>query len=413
MQKIKRYRAELIFLFCSVAAIFLILWLSTPVVPEQVEEVIPEPVKLFGFPVDSFFITEGVVRSNQNLSDILVNYGVSLGAIDQLARSSRDTFDVRKIRTGQNYYVFQTPGISKKALYFIYESSPASYVVFDLDTLKSYNGQKEIKVDQRLIQGTIESSLWNSLAGRGFNPVLSLDMSEIYAWTIDFFGLQKGDGYKVLYDEQFVEDTPLGLGNIHAALFRHGGKSYYAFRFFDEDGFHYYDETGKNLKGAFLKAPLQFSRISSRFSNSRMHPVLRIRRPHHGVDYAAPTGTPVRSIGDGLVVEKAYQKSGGGNYLKIKHNTVYTTVYMHLSGYAKGIARGVRVSQGDVIGYVGSTGLASGPHLDFRVFQNGSPIDPLTMKSEPGKPVSAANLPEFRILADSLKTRIDQLKWEE
>jgi murein DD-endopeptidase MepM/ murein hydrolase activator NlpD len=143
-----------------------------------------------------------------------------------------------------------------------------------------------------------------------------------------------------------------------------------------------------------------------------LHPVLRIRRPHHGVDYAAPKGTPVRTIGDGLVVEKAYQASGGGNYLKIKHNAVYTTVYMHLSGYAKGIAKGVRVSQGDVIGYVGSTGLSSGPHLDFRVFQNGSPIDPLTMKSEPGKPVSATQMAQYRILCDSLKTRLDQLKWE-
>jgi murein DD-endopeptidase MepM/ murein hydrolase activator NlpD len=412
MQKIRKYRAEIIFIFLAVAAIFLVVWLVPPREPVVVEEVVPEPVKMFGLPVDSFLITEGIVRSNQNLSDILVNYGVSMGEIDQLAKASRDTFDVRKIRVGQKYYIFQTQDSGKKAAYFVYENTTANYVVFDLDTLRSYNGQKEIRVEQSLIQGTIKSSLWNALEERGHNPVLALDMSEIYAWTIDFFGLQKGDAFKVLYDEQFVEDKPIGLGNIHAALFKHGGKDYYAFRFFDEEGFHYYDETGKNLKGAFLKAPLQFSRISSRFSNSRLHPVLRIRRPHHGVDYAAPKGTPVRTIGDGLVVEKAYQASGGGNYLKIKHNAVYTTVYMHLSGYAKGIAKGTRVSQGDVIGYVGSTGLSSGPHLDFRVFQNGSPIDPLTMKSEPGKPVSATQMAQYRILCDSLKTRLDQLKWE-
>lgn len=412
MQKIRKYRAEIIFILLAVAAIFLVIWFVPPREPVVVEEVVPEPVKMFGLPVDSFLITEGIVRSNQNLSDILVNYGVSMGEIDQLAKASRDTFDVRKIRVGQKYYIFQTQVSSKKAAYFVYENTTANYVVFDLDTLRSYNGQKEIRVEQSLIQGTIKSSPWNALEERGHNPVLALDMSEIYAWTIDFFGLQKGDAFKVLYDEQFVEDKPIGLGNIHAALFKHGGKDYYAFRFFDEEGFHYYDETGKNLKGAFLKAPLQFSRISSRFSNSRLHPVLRIRRPHHGVDYAAPKGTPVRTIGDGLVVEKAYQASGGGNYLKIKHNAVYTTVYMHLSGYAKGIAKGTRVSQGDVIGYVGSTGLSSGPHLDFRVFQNGSPIDPLSMKSEPGDPVSAANMPEFKVLVDSLKTRIDQLKWE-
>jgi murein DD-endopeptidase MepM/ murein hydrolase activator NlpD len=412
MQKIRKYRAEIIFILLAIAAIFLVVWLVPPREPVVVEEVVPEPVKMFGLPVDSFLITEGIVRSNQNLSDILVNYGVSLGEIDQLARASRDTFDVRKIRVGQKYYIFHNRKPDQKAAYFVYENSTANYVVFDLDTLRSYNGQKEIRVEQSLIQGTIQSSVWNSLEGQGYNPILALDMSEIYAWTIDFFGLQKGDAYKVLYDEQFVEDKSIGLGNIHAALFQHGGKNYYAFRFFDEEGFHYYDETGKNLKGAFLKAPLQFSRISSRFSNNRLHPVLRIRRPHHGVDYAAPKGTPVRTIGDGLVVEKAYQASGGGNYLKIKHNAVYTTVYMHLSGYAKGIAKGVRVSQGDVIGYVGSTGLSSGPHLDFRVFQNGSPIDPLTMKSEPGKPVSATQMAQYRILCDSLKTRLDQLKWE-
>ena len=215
-----------------------------------------------------------------------------------------------------------------------------------------------------------------------------------------------------MYDELFVDSVSIGLGNIHAVEFEHGGKGNFAFRFFQDNQFEYFDETGASLRKAFLKAPLQFSRISSRFSNGRMHPVLRIRRPHHGVDYAAPKGTPVMSIGDGTVVAKAYEAAGGGNYLKIKHNSVYTTTYMHLSGYASGIVNGARVRQGDVIGYVGSPGLSTGPHLDFRVHKNGSPIDPLTMEAPPVEPVHEINIPEYTILKDSMMNELLKIDWD-
>ena len=187
----------------------------------------------------------------------------------------------------------------------------------------------------------------------------------------------------------------------HHAL--RGGQDFYAIYFEQEDGQSYFDDKGQSLRKSFLKSPLKFSaRISSRFSNSRMHPVLRIRRPHHGVDYAAPTGTPVYSIGDGVITTKAYQAGGGGNYLKIRHNSVYTTSYMHLSKFASGISSGTRVKQGQLIGYVGSTGLSSGPHLDFRVFMNGIPIDPLKMKSPPAEPVSSANFERFNKIREQL-----------
>jgi murein DD-endopeptidase MepM/ murein hydrolase activator NlpD len=234
------------------------------------------------------------------------------------------------------------------------------------------------------------------------SPLLAVELSDIYAWTIDFFAIQKGDRFTVIYDEDFVAGESIGLRKIYSASFTQNGTTFYAIRFTQEEGDSFFDEKGNSLRKAFLKAPLKFSRISSRFSENRMHPVLRIVRPHHGVDYAAATGTPVYSIGDGTVLQKSYQPAGGGNFVKIKHNSVYTTSYMHLSKFAAGLKAGQRVRQGQVIGYVGQTGLASGPHLDFRVFIGGTPVDPLTIKSEPAEPVKPTNLGKFKTLRDSV-----------
>ncbi|MCF6357955.1 MAG: M23 family metallopeptidase [Draconibacterium sp.] len=250
------------------------------------------------------------------------------------------------------------------------------------------------------------------MVNSGQDPMLALELSDIFAWTIDFFAIQKGDRFRVIYDERFVDSTSIGIGEIYAVEFDHYGEPNYAFIFDQNNRLDYFDEKGKSLRKAFLKAPLKFSRISSRFSNSRMHPVLRIRRPHHGIDYAAPKGTPVMSIGDGTVIARAYQRRGGGNYLKIKHNSVYTTTYMHLNGFAKGVTTGSRVKQGQVIGYVGSTGLATGPHLDFRVHKNGSPVDPLKVKAPPVEPVKEENLARYNIVKDSLMNELQKIVWE-
>jgi murein DD-endopeptidase MepM/ murein hydrolase activator NlpD len=230
------------------------------------------------------------------------------------------------------------------------------------------------------------------------DPNLANKMSEIYAWTIDFFGLQKGDSYKVIYDRYFVEDQYIGLGKVQAAKFNHGGSNLYAFYFEQNGSGDYFDEEGNSLQRTFLKAPLRYSRISSHFSNSRMHPVLKIRRPHHGIDYAAPSGTPVHTVGDGVIVKKGYQKRGGGNYVKVKHNGTYSTTYMHLKGFAKGIKVGKHVKQGDLPGYVGQTGLATGPHLDFRFYRNGKAVNPLKVESPPSKPIDTA----YRTAFDSV-----------
>ena len=381
-------------------------------IPQDTIVPIKEPVLKYGLPVDSFNIEFGKVKTNQYLSQILNDRGVSMITIDKIARKSRSVFDVRKIKSGENYAIFSTLDSLPEAKYFVYENSPVDYTIFELtDTLGIYQGKKKVETLLRTAQGEVETSLWNTMIDNSLDPMLALELSDIFAWTIDFFAVQQGDRFRVIYDELYVDSVSIGIGEIYAVQFDHYGEENYAF-LFDQDGrLDYFDENGKSLRKAFLKAPLQFSRISSRFSNSRMHPVLRIRRPHHGVDYAAPKGTPVMSIGDGTVVARGYQKSGGGNYLKVKHNSVYTTTYMHLSGFAKGITTGTRVKQGQVIGYVGATGLATGPHLDYRVAKNGSYVDPLKVKAPPVEPVKEENMERYVVLKDSMLTELQKIEW--
>ncbi|MBW8326903.1 MAG: peptidoglycan DD-metalloendopeptidase family protein [Prolixibacteraceae bacterium] len=371
----------------------------------------PEPVMLFNIPIDSFTVVPGQIRSGQNLSDILVKQGISMTKVDEISKKSVLTFDVRKMKVNNPYYFFMNKKDVSKVEYFIYEINPVDYVVYDLsDSLRIYKEKKPIVTQIKTASGVITSSLWNTMAAQALDRNLALELSEIYAWSIDFFGLQKGDKFRVIYEENFVYGKSIGTGRIFAAQFVHSKEDFYAFRFTQNNEDSYFDDKGKSLKKAFLKAPLKFSRISSQFSNARFHPVLKIYRPHHGVDYAAPTGTPVMSIGDGTVIAKAYQASGGGNYLKIKHNSVYTTSYMHLSKYGAGIANGVRVKQGQIIGYVGTTGLSSGPHLDFRVFLNGNPVNPLTIKSPPTEPVAERYMKDYTVHRDSMMTKLTEIK---
>lgn len=375
------------------------------------EVVKPEPVMLFKIPIDSFTVVPGQIRSGQNLSDILNKQGISMTQIDEMSKKSILTFDVRKMKVNNPFYFFMNKKQPSKVEYFIYEINPVDYVVYDLsDSLRIYKDKKPIITQIKEASGVITSSLWNTMKSQALDPSLAMELSDIYAWSIDFYGLQKGDKFRVIYEENFVSGKTIGIGRIFAAQFAHAKEDFYAFRFTQNNEDSYFDDKGKSLKKAFLKAPLKFSRISSQFSNARFHPVLKIYRPHHGIDYAAPTGTPVQSIGDGTVIAKAYQAGGGGNYLKIKHNSVYTTSYMHLSKFGAGIASGVRVKQGQIIGYVGTTGLSSGPHLDFRVFFNGSPVNPLSVKSPPTEPVAEKYMNAYTTHRDSMMTMLAAIK---
>lgn len=355
---------------------------------------------LYDIRVNDYEVVVDTVKSGEILAGVLMNSGLSSSQAHSLVHKCDTLFDVRKFKKGNIYTRMYRDTV---LAYFVYEMTISDYLVFDLsDSVERvYRGQKAITYKERHATGRIESSLWNAMVASNLDPNLAIALADIYAWTIDFFGLQKGDFFKVVFTEKYVDTIPVGVENIGCVLFNHMGQDCYAIPFEQDGVVQYFDEQGKSTRKAFLKAPLKYSRISSHFSHGRYHPVLKIVRPHHGVDYAAPTGTPVHTIGDGVVIKKGYS-GGAGNLVSIKHNAHYTTTYMHLSRYAKGLHVGSRVRQGQVIGYVGSTGLSTGPHLDFRVYKNGTPINPLKLISPPSDPVKKENMEAFTHVKDSL-----------
>ena len=364
-----------------------------------------EPKYLYGICIDSLDVKEDCVKKNEFLANILQREGVSYNTVNYIDRNCRDVFDVRKIKVGNKYVFLETRDSVPTAKYWIYEIDRTNYAVFQLtDSLSAWRGEKEVITEIEHVGVKIKSSLWNAMAEAGCDYSLILELSDIYAWTIDFFGIQPGDSCKAIYEKKYIagDTVSFGIGNIYAAYFKNNGEGKYAFCFEQDGRKEYFDENGDNLRKAFLKAPLNYRRISSTFSNGRMHPVYHVVRPHHGVDYAAPVGTPVQSIGDGTVIAKGWDTKGGGNYVKIKHNSTYTTTYMHLKGFAKGISQGCKVKQGQTIGYVGSTGASTGPHLDFRLQKNGTYIDPLKFKSPSAEPVKKENMERFKANVDSL-----------
>jgi len=271
-------------------------------------------------------------------------------------------------------------------------------------------GSKPITVDTVQTSGVINGSLWLTMIENNDDPNLAIELSEIYAWTIDFFGLYPNDSYKIIYEKMYADTQFVGIGNIIATSFNHLNTDHSAFYFEKDSVGDYFDEEGGSLRRAFLKAPLRFSRISSRFSYNRKHPILKIRRPHLGIDYVAAIGTPVHAVGDGIVIS-AGRKGQAGRTVTIKHNGTYSTQYLHLSRYGTGIRSGVRVMQGQIIGYVGSSGLSTGPHLDFRFYRNGKAIDPLKVKSPPVSPVNHDNMEQFLESMNYWKSYLDTISF--
>ncbi len=361
------------------------------------ESVLLEPEYRWGICIDDYDIIDGVIEKNQMLSEILNERGINPVQINDIERKSESTFSVRKLRVGKNYHLLLTRDSLSKIDYFIYDISPVDYVVYSFcDSVHSFLGAIPTDTIVKSISSSIDYSLWNSMIDNNASPELAGFLSDVYSWTIDFFGIQPKDSFFVCYQEVYADSVAVGLGSILASNFITGGSDHYAFYYkYNNDRGEYFDEKGNSLRRAFLKAPLEYRRISSTFSNARVHPVTKIVRAHHGVDYAAPSGTPVYSVGDGVVVARAWDSKGGGNYIKIKHNGTYTTEYMHLRGFAKGISIGKSVSQGELIGYVGSTGISTGPHLDYRVFKDGMAINPLRMDLPAVDPIVESDMPAY------------------
>lgn len=379
---------------------------------EQREAEVEKPVRLvYGIPADDYRLEIGEVLSGQTVGGILGNYGVTARTIDRLDRAAKKEFPLRNIRPGRKYTLFlRADSLAEEHLdYFVYEQNIAEYVVFGFvgDSITITKGEKPTTTRRSKQTATITSSLWGAIQEADLPYALAADLEDIYQWTIDFFSIREGDSFTVIYDERFIDDTiSVGIGCIWGAKFTHMGKDIYAIPYKQGEKVQYWEADGASLRKRLLKAPLKFSRISSKFSYSRLHPVHKMRRPHTGVDYAAPSGTPVRAVADGVVTFRGWG-GGGGNTIKIKHPGNLVTGYLHLSRFAKGIAVGKRVAQGDLIGYVGSTGTSTGPHLDYRIWKNGTPINPLTVPQEPTEPISAAHKERFEFVRDRIIAELE------
>ena len=373
-----------------------------------------EPVSeyLLDICVDSLEVSNHVVKSNETLSDMLMPYDISSKKVFELSRANKELFDVRQIKAGNKYTIISTKDSIPELKYFIYARNMIEHIVCDVaDSISVRLFEKEVTIQRKSFSADIESSLYLSIHNGGGSDELSSLLADIYQWSIDFYGIQKGDNITVIYDEKYVDTVMVGVDKIHAAKFTHMKVPYYAIGYVDGKSKGYWDEDGGSLRKAFLKAPLKFNRISSKFTYARRHPILRIVRPHLGVDYAAPSGTPVWAVADGKIIRRSYDR-GGGNTIKIRHdvhNGRYETAYLHLSRYAKGIVVGKRVRQGDVIGYVGSTGLSTGPHLDYRIKRNGKAINPLKLSQEKGEPISKSVKASYAIHKDSVQILLDKV----
>lgn len=357
----------------------------------------------FGIRPDQYTIEEDRVDRAETFSNLLGEYGVDYQTILELVEAARPEFDVQDLRAGKPYRVYMNPWL-QEAQYFVYQIDAAQYVVFDVrHPERSHVDGRTVQRRWATIGGTIDGSLYETLVEAGGHPVLALRLSEVFAWQIDFFRIRAGDRFRIVYEKRSVAGERLQPGDIVAAYIEHLGEEYYAFRFKPGTEAKYFNRQGQSLRRQLLKAPLQYTRISSQFTDRRFHPILKEYRPHHGTDYAAPRGTPVRSVGNGVVQVAGY-RGANGNYVKIRHNSTYTSGYLHLSQIA--VAPGEAVRQGETIGYVGSTGQSTGPHLDYRLWKHGTAVNPYSIDLPPAQPIPIQYREEFRRTVDALLPRL-------
>ncbi len=375
------------------------------------EKIVEKPKILYGIDVVGADIEYFNLGAGNTLAEILGEREVPSSITAEAAKKAKSVFDVRRMKAGNLCGIVSRSGQSRgesRVSHFVYEIDPVDYVVFELEEpVKVYRASKKVQTRTVAVCGEIESSLWADCARQNLDVSVIANLAEIYAWTVDFHHLQKGDRFKIIYEEKFVKEKPVGPGKILAARFFHNGEAFDAFHFENDGIGQYFNEKGQSMKSAFLKAPIKFARISSRYSHKRFHPILKVYRKHLGIDYAAPAGTPVVTVGDGTILQVGYGNAEG-KYIKVRHNSEYTTQYMHLSRVAKSVRPGKRVQQGDVIGYVGSTGLSTGPHLDFRFFKNGKPLDFVKVESPRAQGVEKEQMKAFRRKTELFAKKLDK-----
>ncbi len=363
---------------------------------------------MFGFDKAIYHVDSGVIKKGQFLSEILLKYNVQYGTIDKLADNVRSIYDVRKIRAGKPYYIL-SKDTSVSADYFVYVPNDFKYILYSLKgdpcAKVIYN---DVTIKERVVEGEITSSLWAAMEAAGAPYSLINKMEDAYAWTVDFYHLKDGDTYKLWYEEKLIDGEVVGVGQLKAGIMVHGGKKLYAIYFDEGTSPGYYNLEGRPMRKAFLKSPVKYGYISSPFNRNRFHPILHVRRPHLGTDYAAPYGTPIRSTAAGVVIAASYT-SGNGNYIKVKHDDTYTTQYLHMSKFAEGIHVGTFVEQGQTIGYVGATGLATGPHVCYRFWKNGRQVNPLKQDLPEPEPMDSTCLQKYLVFKDSILQEFQDL----
>lgn len=384
---------------------------TTQTAPDTV--MLPEPTYFYGMQVDSFNVVRKTIKRNQYLSDILTSHNISNDKIYDLSINAKGVFDLRKMGVDKPYDLVCYNDSLQTAKAMVYYPNEIDYVIFHLeDSAYVETGSKEVVIKEQTATGVIQNSLAVTMQEMGLSPLLTNDLADVFAWQIDFFRLYPGDRFKVIYDEKLVDGQQIGIGAIKAAVFEHAGYENYAYYYDQGTGIDYFDEDGKSLQKAFLKYPVKFSRISSRYSGNRYHPVQHRYKAHKGTDFAAPKGTPIRSVGDGIVVEARYSKYNG-NYVKIKHNSIYTTQYLHMSKIASGMRPGAHVKQGQTIGFVGSTGLATGNHVCYRFWKSGYQVDALQVQLPSSEPVKPELMEDFKKGVASLRLQLDAISYPE
>ena len=380
---------------------------------ETVEVVKPQPiVEQFGFKYNDFNVLHDTIRKGNTFGSIMANQNIGDKKVYDIVSKVKDTFDVRIMRIGKPFTILRSKDRFKKLQVFIYQPDRGSYYVIDLrdSTVQVHKKIRPITQKERTIAGSLDGSLSEALSKQGVDEALANKLTKVYAWSIDFFKLKKGDKFGITFTERYIDDTIYdGVDSLKAAFFNYKGKKIYAFPFAQNEAskkLDYYDEEGKALKNFFLKAPLKFVNITSHFTQNRFHPVQLIWKAHKGTDYAAPTGTPIMTTASGIVEQTGFT-AGNGNFVKVKHDRTYSTQYLHMS---KIIARrGQRVNQGDIIGKVGSTGLATGPHVCYRFWKNGVQVDALKLKLPNSEPMDKRNLPRFLAQIKPLKRKLDSV----
>lgn len=381
---------------------------------EETEQREEKPQIEYGFLLDDYEVIRDTIQSGDTFGKILDTYGISQGTILEIANNFQDKFDVRKIREGRPYVILRNKDEAQTAKAFIYENDKVEFTIIDFeDKVNVENKKKPITIKEHEAAGVITSSLAKTMQEQNLSPLMTDRLSNIYAWTVNFFKLQEGDKFKVVYTQKYINDTiPVGLGEIKAAIFEHAGKPLYSFNFASEKNsevYDFFDEEANNLRRAFLKAPVKYSRISSRYNlNRRIAYYGNKVRPHLGTDFAAPIGTPILATADGVVSESA-MRGGNGNYVKIRHNSTYETQYLHMK--QRNVKVGDYVRQGDVIGWVGMTGNTSGPHVCYRFWKNGKQVDPFQQDLPASEPLDAEFHEEYFAFIQPLKERLDNIQY--